>query len=105
MTQSKLSSRARQYLKGLATNLRPVVQVGASGLSPSVIAAVGTALEDHELVKVKVGKGVDDEREATARALADACQAQVCQVIGRTIVLFRPRDRDLPGRPRIVLPD
>lgn len=102
---SGLSSRGRQYLKGLATNLRPIVQVGAAGVTESVVAAVGTALEDHELVKIKLGKGVSAERRAMAEGLATACEAELCQVIGRTIVLFRARDRDLPGRPRIVVPD
>lgn len=105
MSTTKLSSRGRQHLKALANELRPIVQIGASGLSESVVAAVSKALEDHELVKVKLGKGVGEERESTAAALAAACDAEVCQVIGRAIVLYRPRDRDLPGRPRIVVPD
>lgn len=104
-TKTTLSSRGRQYLKGLAHDLRPIVQVGAAGVTESVISAVDTALRDHELVKIKLGKGVSEERGAMAEALAEACHAQVCQVIGRTIVLFRARGRDLPGRPRIVVPD
>lgn len=105
MTRSTLSSRARRHLKALAHPLRPVVQVGSAGVSDSVIEAVDGALEDHELIKVKLGKGIDDDRRALADRLATATQAQVCQVIGRVIVLYRPRDRDLPGRPRIALPD
>jgi RNA-binding protein len=105
MKTVKLSSRGRQHLRGLANELRPIVQVGTGGVTESVVAAVNAALEDHELVKIKVGKGVSDEREATGAELATACGAELCQVIGRTIVLFRPRDRDLPGRPRIEVPD
>jgi RNA-binding protein len=105
MSNLSLSSHARQHLKSLANGLRPVVQVGGGGLSASVLAAVETALTDHELIKVKLGKGVGSDRQDTAAELAEACGAELCQVIGRVIVLFKPRDRDLPGRPRIVLPD
>jgi RNA-binding protein len=102
---AELSSRARQRLKALANPLKPVVQVGSAGVSASVVEAVDTALEDHELIKIKLGKGIDDDRRALAAQLAETTRAHVCQVIGRVVVLYRPRDRDLPGRPRIALPD
>ncbi len=105
MSESRLSSRGRQHLKGLANALQPIVQIGAGGLTVTLIAAVDVALRDHELIKVKIGKGAGEERKETAIALADACGAELCQVIGRVIVLFRARDRDLPGRPRIAVPD
>ena len=100
-----LSPRQRQHLKGLAHGLSPVVQLGAAGASEAVVRATREALARHELIKVKLPK-LDDAsaREAMAEALTKASSAARVQLLGRVLVLFSPRDRDLPGKPRIQLP-
>jgi RNA-binding protein len=99
-----LSARARAHLKSLAHGLAPLVQVGGDGLTPAVARAATVALEDHELIKVKLGQAFEGEREAAALDLAGLTAAQVVQVIGRVVVLYRRRSKDDPKRPRIVLP-
>ena len=99
-----LNPKARRYLRSLAHPLRPVVQVGAEGLKDAVCQAVSAALEDHELIKVKLGRGFSSARESAASELAAATDAHVVQVIGRVIVLYRRRVRDDPSRQRIGLP-
>lgn len=100
-----LTPRQRQHLKGLAHVLSPVVQVGAAGLSESVLAALTEALRRHELIKVKLPK-LDDAaaREAMAARLVEASGAARVQLLGRVLVLYTPRKKDLPGKPRIQLP-
>lgn len=88
----------------MAHDLRPVVQVGAEGLTPGVREATIEALWRHELIKVRLGSGFVGDRKEAARELAAATGADLTQIIGRVIVLYRPRDRDLPDHPRIVLP-
>ena len=96
-----LTPKQRQHLKGLAHGLQPTVQVGAAGVSDGVLEALDNALETHELVKVRIGKGPEgDERRELANELAAGARAQLCQVIGRVVVLYRARKRD----PKIVLP-
>ena len=99
-----LSSSQRQYLKGLAHGLSPIVQIGAAGIVDGVVGATAEALERHELVKVKFPRGDKGERSEAAARLAEATESQLCQVIGRIAILYRARDRDLPGKPRIELP-
>ncbi|RMG97860.1 MAG: YhbY family RNA-binding protein [Deltaproteobacteria bacterium] len=102
---SPLSSRARSYLRGLAHHLEPVVQVGAAGLTDAVARAVTIALEDHELVKVQLPKGLAPrERAQLAADLAAKTDSHLVHRIGRRIVLYRARRRDDPHRPRIELP-
>lgn len=101
---SPLSARARAHLKSLAHGLAPLVQVGGEGLTPAVARATSIALEDHELIKIKLGQAFEGEREAAALDLAEKASAQVVQVIGRVVVLYRRRSKDDPKRPRIVLP-
>lgn len=104
MTPSSVTTRARAHLRSLAHHLEPVVQVGAEGLSPGIEDAVKTALFDHELIKVRIGQAYEGDRRELARSLADRAEADLTQVIGRVVVLYRPRGKDLPGRPQIVLP-
>lgn len=99
-----LSARARAHLKSLAHGLAPLVQVGADGLTPALGRATTIALEDHELIKIKLGQSFEGERVAAAQELAGLTGAQVVQVIGRVVVLYRRRSKDDPKRPRIVLP-
>ena len=100
-----LSPRQRQHLKSLAHGLSPVVQLGAAGASEAVVRATQEALIRHELIKVKLPK-LDDAaaREAMAADLTQASGATRVQLLGRVLVLYSPRDRDLPGKPRIQLP-
>lgn len=104
MNQPVLGARARAHLKALAHGLAPVVQVGAEGISPAVLRAVAIALEDHELIKVKLGQNFPGERITAAEELAAGSGSSAVQVIGRVIVLYRRRSADDPRRPRIELP-
>jgi len=84
----------RKYLRGLAHGLSPAVQIGRPGLTDEVIQAVQAALQDHELVKVSMRK--PEDKKAMATALAERTEAQLCGLIGHTIILYRP-DPDSPG--------
>jgi RNA-binding protein len=48
-----LSNKQKQYLKGLAHSLKPVVQLGNNGLTEGVLAEIDVAITHHELIKVK----------------------------------------------------
>jgi RNA-binding protein len=98
-----LSGKQKRYLRGLGHALHAVVQVGREGLSAAVVAAADAALAEHELVKIKLGQGVELQRDAAASELAAATEAEVAQVLGKTILLFRPRPPE-DERPRIKLP-
>jgi len=99
-----LSARARAHLKSLAHGLAPLVQVGIDGMTPAVGKAASIALEQHELIKIRLGQGYEGEREAAAQELVELTASQLVQVIGRIVVLYRRRSKDDPKRPRIVIP-
>lgn len=107
MAAPTISTRARAHLRSLAHGLRPVVQIGADGLTDPVIQATAEALAEHELIKVRLGQSFTGERRAAARELAAATESDLAQVIGRVIVLYRPRptsDARNKAKPPIVLP-
>jgi RNA-binding protein len=95
-----LTGKHRSFLRSLAHPLKPVVQIGHHGLTEGVVAALQVALERHELIKLKVSGESEQEAAELAPAVEKATRAQVAQIIGRTIVLYRRRDEN----PKIVLP-
>jgi RNA-binding protein len=95
-----LTGKQRRYLRGLGHDLKPIVQVGKDGIDDGLVAAVKQALEDHELVKLKVGESAKLDRHDAAEALAHKTRSEVAQVLGNTVLLYRARAED----PAIVLP-
>lgn len=97
-----MTSKQRSYLKGLAMNIDSIFQIGKSSLTPEVTAAVDEALEARELIKLSVLKNCLDDGKSIAEVLAERTHAEVVQVIGRKIVLYRPA-KDA-GKQKIQLP-
>jgi RNA-binding protein len=100
-----LTSHQRQHLKALAHPLRPLVQIGNAGITEGVFGAIADALERHELIKVQLPKlDAASEREGMAKQLVEGSGAHLVQVVGRMVVLYLRRKKDVPGKPRIELP-
>jgi RNA-binding protein len=95
-----LTSKQRQFLRGLAHPLEPIVRVGRAGASPSVIEETKRSLNAHELIKVRIENDDSAARKALAAELAAACDAELAGTIGKLAILYRPRDED----PEIELP-
>ncbi len=88
-----LTGKQRRQLRALGHHLEPVVIVGQAGVSEGIIGAVTQALHDHELIKVKINEGPEDRHEA-AEKLAQGTGAEIAQLLGRTVLLFKKRDED-----------
>lgn len=95
-----LSGKEKRYLRSLANTMEPIVQVGKAGVNESVLYSLNEALEARELVKVKVLKNCLDEVDEVAEALAEQSKAELVQVIGRNVLLYRRH----PKKPVIELP-
>ena len=97
-----MTSKQRAYLKGLAMTMDPIFQIGKSSLTPELTAAVAEALEARELIKLNILKNCVDVGNELAAVLAERTHAQVVQVIGKKIVLYKEA-KDEKKR-KIVLP-
>jgi RNA-binding protein len=97
---SELTGAQRRYLRALGQRLGVTLHVGHEGVSDAVVQQADAQLEARELIKVRVGDHAPEDRHATAESLAGRTGAQLAQVIGRTVLLYRPRHED----PTIVLP-
>ena len=100
MTSAPLTSAQTRFLRGQAHDLKALLQIGAKGLTTSFIAELDGVLEDHELVKVKVGAEDREVRDAMIAELAEKSGAALVQRIGHVAVLYRPSKENR----QIVLP-
>lgn len=100
MTSAPLTSAQTRFLRGQAHGLKALLQVGGKGIGDALLAELNQLLEDHELVKVKVGAEDREARDAMITLLAERSGAEIVQRIGHTVVLYRASK----DRRRIVLP-
>lgn len=98
---SSLTSRQRAHIRKLAHPLKPVVRIGAEGLTPAVLSSIEEAFNTREILKVKLLEAAPIDVRGAAQSVADGIAgAEVAQTVGRTIVLYRRH----PERPEVRLP-
>jgi RNA-binding protein len=84
-----MRGKDRAELRAEAHHLAPAVHMGAQGITDSLVKALEDTLRARELVKVKIGKGIELSVREAANDLAARTGAEVVQVIGRTFTLYR----------------
>lgn len=95
-----LNGKEKRFLRSMANTLEPIVQVGKGSVTENVLFSLNEALEARELVKIRVLKNCLDEVSDVAEELAAQSKAELVQVIGRNVVLYRRH----PKKPVIELP-
>ena len=83
-----MTSKQRAYLKGLASTMDPIFQIGKSSLTPEVTEAIGEAFNTRELIKIAVLKNCFDDPKEIAGMIAERTKSKVVHVIGKKIVLY-----------------
>lgn len=94
MSELTLTRDERLSLRARAHHLNPVVLLGSAGLTEAVVKETDRALAAHELIKVRIPGDDRDEREAIGAQLAERLGAARVQVIGKLLVLYRPRPEE-----------
>mgnify|MGYP001320356363 CR=1 FL=1 len=84
-----LTSKQRANLKGQASKIDAIFQVGKGGVTQSVINQTDEALQARELIKLTVLETCELSPIETANALAESTNSEVVQAIGRKIILYR----------------
>ncbi|HAT8879972.1 TPA: ribosome assembly RNA-binding protein YhbY [Legionella pneumophila] len=82
----------KQSLKAKAHHLKPVVLLGAKGLTEAILAETNIALLAHELIKVKINGAEKEDRMQMAEELCEQLHAELVQMIGNTLVLYRKNE-------------
>ncbi|MCI9034398.1 MAG: ribosome assembly RNA-binding protein YhbY [Lachnospiraceae bacterium] len=95
-----MTSKQRAYLKGLAMDIEPIMQIGKSSITPESVEAVSEVFNTHELIKLAVLKNCADDPKEIAEIISERTHSQLVQVIGKKIVLYKP----FKENPKIILP-
>nr|WP_241030094.1 ribosome assembly RNA-binding protein YhbY [Legionella anisa] len=82
----------KKSLKAQAHHLKPVVLLGAKGLTEAVIAETDIALLAHELIKVKINGAEREDRLIMAAELCEQLHAELVQMIGNTVIMYRKNE-------------
>ncbi len=88
-----ISGKQIRQLRSLANTLKASVIVGKSGVTKNVLTQIDDALEAHELIKISVLCDSGADAGVVGREIADAAHAELVQVIGKRVVLYRESSR------------
>lgn len=91
-----ISTEQRKHFRTLGHNLKPVVTIAGNGLSEGVLEELNRALNDHELVKIKLAI---TDRELRKQVVTDMCQQAPCELIqeiGKIALIFRKAEKPNP---------
>ncbi len=96
-----MNNKLKKRLRSIGHDLKPVVTIAGNGLSESVLAELNRALDDHELIKVKIA-GDRDERGEVVEQLRKLEETEVVQTIGGIALIYRPAREPDPALSNIL---
>ena len=96
----ELRGKDRRFLRARGNTMQVHVQVGHKGITKSIVRMVEDQLDEHELIKLKLHKNLSPKRKALAVELAELSDAELIQVFGNAILLYKAKNP-----PGIKLPE
>ena len=97
-----MTGRQKSFLRGLAHDYQPIIQIGKNVVTDATLETVDKALEARELIKISVLQNCMADSKEVAAVISDKVSAEVIQVIGRTIILYKrssnKENRDITNR-------
>jgi RNA-binding protein len=78
-------------LKSEAHQISPILNIGKNGVTDALIEELNKQIKANRLVKVRVLKSAEEEKDlkAIAEEIAEATKSTLIEVKGRTVVLYR----------------
>lgn len=95
-----LTGKQKRFLRAEAHHLTPIFQVGKGGVNDKMLTQIKEALEARELIKVRILDNCEEEKHDVAEQLAQGSGAELVQLIGLTVVLYK----ESKNNKKIVLP-
>ena len=86
-----ITKKQQKYLCQLAHKLKPVIWLGQQGLSDSVLAEIETAMNHHELIKIKLRVGDRELRDSIIEDICKQTGADYVQRVGNVASIYRQR--------------
>jgi RNA-binding protein len=86
-----MTGAEKRDLKSRAQLLEPIVKLGHAGLTDAFLASMNTALQQHELVKMKFTSFKEQKHELAPQIAEKTASALIMQV-GNVAVFFRAKE-------------
>jgi len=87
--KTMLTGKQKSFLRAQAHEMQPIVQVGKNLVTEAIIETILKALEARELIKISVLQNCLAEPTEISEMIAEHADAQIVQVIGRVIILYK----------------
>jgi RNA-binding protein len=84
-----LTGKQKRYLRSKAHHMDPIFQVGKGGVNDNMVKQISDALEAREIFKISVLQNCEEDKTVVAEELAERTGAELVQIIGNTIVLYK----------------
>ncbi|RMA80102.1 ribosome assembly RNA-binding protein YhbY [Umboniibacter marinipuniceus] len=91
-----LTQQRKKQLRAIGHNLKPVVMISENGLTEGVLNELNRALNDHELIKVKLAIPERIDRAEVASAVVAETNSTLVQTIGKIILICREARKPNP---------
>ncbi len=90
-----LTGKQKRFLRHEAHHLNAIFQIGKDGLHETQIIGIDEALESRELIKVKILESCQQDKNEIANELSLKLDAEIVQILGRTIILYRESEKEI----------
>lgn len=97
-----ISIDRKKQFRTIGHKLNPIVTIAGNGLSPNVLAELNRALDDHELIKVKLAIAEREDRKELVAELEQLPNVELIQEIGKVVLLYRPNKKPNPKLSNIL---
>ena len=87
-----LTGKQKNYLRGIAHSKNPIVAIGNKGLTEAVLNEIELALDQHELLKIKLPGASKVEKTTLLETISEKSKSQIVQLIGNVGVVYRSSD-------------
>ena len=88
-----ITKTQQKFLRSKAHHLKPVLWIGQNGLTESVTAEIETALDHHELIKIKLRVGDKALRNKTVTDICQTTHSEQIQIIGNIVSIYRRNNK------------
>lgn len=91
-----ISADRKKQFRTIGHQLKTIVTIAGNGLSESVLLELNRALDDHELIKVKIAIAEREERKAVVAMLQKVPHVELIQEVGKVVLLYRANKKANP---------
>jgi RNA-binding protein len=100
-----INQKDKKRFRAIGHHLSPVVTIAGNGLSEGVISELSRAVNDHELIKIKVLTGDREERKETIREIQEQLGVEIVQSIGKVALIYKQAKKPDPSLSNVLRSD